>query len=59
MECSAKSGQSIGDVFMELGRLMKERFIDEGTSKDSSRKEKDKVGLNGQGAVQRRCCESS
>lgn len=44
---------------MELGRLMKERFIDEGTSKDSSRKEKDKVGLNGQGAVQRRCCESS
>ena len=28
MECSAKSGMSVDEVFSTLGRMMKERIID-------------------------------
>lgn len=29
MECSAKSGESVNDVFMLIGKLMKKKAIDE------------------------------
>ena len=55
MECSAKSGESIAEVFMTLGRLMKERFIDEGSKEGISAKEKgEKVGLVQSG--RKKCC---
>ena len=31
MECSAKSGESVEEVFTQLGRMMKERIIDVAT----------------------------
>lgn len=34
MECSARSGQSVEEVFMKMGRLMKEKVIDEATKGD-------------------------
>jgi hypothetical protein len=48
MECSAKSGQSVEQVFMELGRMMKEKVIDEATKEQG-------VSL-GTGQEGSRCC---
>ena len=38
MECSAKSGQSVSDVFGRLGQMMKQKIIDnsEGESQPSN-----------------------
>jgi hypothetical protein len=36
MECSAKSGESVSEAFLQLARMMKEKIIDKATKESLS-----------------------
>lgn len=62
MECSAKSGESVCEVFETLGKLIKERVIDQKIKPDDPEPDPIRVGrtirLMALGKnIQSRCCE--
>ena len=55
-ECSAKSGDSVEDVFQELARMMKEKIIDVATT--TNMEESVKLVSNTKTELTKRCCSN-
>lgn len=56
MECSAKTGENVEEIFLALGGKMKEKFIDEPTSEELSKPRG--LELDSQKTLKEKCCST-